>query len=90
MNNQKGQQVFTDNVDDILAEKIVSHTKTSSEEKSSRGTSGPGGGEQPSSEPGWSSKVISGKAKRYGLIALGLLGILAMLTFFLRRLSSKT
>jgi len=94
MNNEKGAQraqVFGDNVDAILADKIVEHTKKSSGKtaRSPKAASRPAKAEssQPTDfiykTPEHRNRVKG--LRKYGVAALALLAVLGILSYFLNK-----
>jgi len=91
MNNEKGEQVFGNDVDAVLADKIVGHTKknsgadkktTKSSIKSEKRTT-PRAAHFSYQTP--EHRVRARGLRTYGVAALVLLALLAILTFFLSK-----
>lgn len=91
MNNEKGQPVFSDNIDEILADKIVTHTKKSASDAQARkkAPSVSAKAEKATNET-LGCQTLGRKQRRralrrYGIAALALLGLLGILTFLLSK-----
>jgi hypothetical protein len=88
MNNEKGQPVFSDNVDELLAKKIVRNTKKNTGDAKPRKkvVDGP----EKTEEATFTCRTPEHKhrvrgLKHYGFAALVLLALLGILTFLLSK-----
>lgn len=87
MKSEKGQQVFGDNVDDILTQKIVEHTEKNSGSTHKTGSSASSASQKsPSSGSATffyhTPEQRRRKARRYGIATIVLLFLLGIITFF--------
>jgi hypothetical protein len=91
MNNDKGEQVFGNDVDAVLADKIVEHTKKSSGRTTK--SAGPARRPEKAAKPNAANFVYrtpehryrSKGLQKYGIAALALLVILGILSYFLKK-----